>query len=95
MIYYQTKKFSRKLHLTTIMPLKREARNKRYNPTLNAKIVLQITVKSTKKRKRNIIWLNPPYSMNVKTNIVRKFLQLIDKHFPNITNYIKYLTEIM
>ena len=33
-------------------------------------------------RKRNIIWFNPPYSKNVKTNVARKFLQLIDRHFP-------------
>ena len=29
-----------------------------------------------------MIWFNPPYSKNVKTNIARDFLQLIDKHFP-------------
>ena len=34
------------------------------------------------KRKRKIIWFNPPFSMNVKTNIAKNFLQLIDKHFP-------------
>ena len=33
-------------------------------------------------RKRKILWFNPPYSMNVKTNIARNFLQLLDKHFP-------------
>ena len=33
-------------------------------------------------RKRNIIWFNPPYSKNVKTNVAQKFLRLIDKHFP-------------
>ena len=33
-------------------------------------------------RKRRVIWFNPPWSMNVKTNLGRKFLQLIDKHFP-------------
>ena len=33
-------------------------------------------------RKSNIIWFNPPYSKNVKTNIAPKFLRLIDKHFP-------------
>ena len=32
--------------------------------------------------KWKIIWFNPPYSMNVQTNVARKFLQLIDKHFP-------------
>ena len=34
------------------------------------------------KRKRKIIWFNPPFSMNVKTNVAKNFLQLIDKHFP-------------
>ena len=35
-----------------------------------------------KKRKRNIIWFNPPYSKSVKTNIGRIFIKLISKHFP-------------
>ena len=34
------------------------------------------------RRKRNIIWFNPPYSRNVTTNVANKFLRLIDKHFP-------------
>ena len=34
-------------------------------------------------RKRNIIWFNPPFSKNVETNIAKRFLQLIDKHFPS------------
>ena len=38
--------------------------------------------KDSRKRKRNIIWFNPPYNMRVQTNIAKKFLQLIDKHFP-------------
>ena len=33
-------------------------------------------------RQRNVIWFNPPYSKNVKTNIARDFLRLLDKHFP-------------
>ena len=33
-------------------------------------------------RKRNIIWFNPPYSKNVKTNVAQRFLRLLDKHFP-------------
>ena len=33
-------------------------------------------------RKRKIIWYNPPFSKNVKTNIGQKFLGLVDKHFP-------------
>ena len=39
------------------------------------------------KRRRNrkrytVTYFNPPFALNVKTNIGAKFLQLIDKHFP-------------
>ena len=40
-------------------------------------------------RQRNIIWFNPPFSMNVCTNIGRNFLNLIDKHFPSHHNLHK------
>ena len=33
-----------------------------------------------RKRSRKIIWFNPPYSKNVKTNIGKTFLMLINKH---------------
>ena len=33
-------------------------------------------------RKRHILWFNPPYSADVRTNVGAKFLKLIDKHFP-------------
>ena len=36
----------------------------------------------SRKRKRNIVWYNPPFSKHVSTNVGRKFLNLIDKHFP-------------
>ena len=32
-------------------------------------------------RQRKIIWFNPPFAKNVKTNIGRDFLKLVDKHF--------------
>jgi len=35
-----------------------------------------------RKRQRNIIWFNPPFSKNVQTNIGREFLNLIKKCFP-------------
>ena len=38
---------------------------------------------------KKIIWFNPPYSVHVKRNIGRIFLQLIDKHFPRHHNYRK------
>ena len=37
-------------------------------------------VKSTKKKK-NLIYYNPPFNATVKTNIGKQFLLLIDKHF--------------
>ena len=33
-------------------------------------------------RKRNVIWFNPPFSVNVKTKVGNYFLNLIRKHFP-------------
>ena len=36
----------------------------------------------TTKRKRKIIWFNPPYNQNVSVNIAKIFLKLFDKHFP-------------
>jgi hypothetical protein len=42
------------------------------------------TVFPTKKknRKRNTTWFNPPYSMNVKSNVGKEFLNLVDTAFP-------------
>ena len=42
-----------------------------------------------RKRKRKIIWFNPPYNKNVTTNIARRFLSLIDQHFPKHHRYHK------
>ena len=38
-----------------------------------------------RKRTRDVIWWNPPYSINVDTNIGAKFLALVDKCFPRGT----------
>ena len=38
--------------------------------------------RNKRRRKRQIIWWNPPFSMNVKTNIGARFLALINKCFP-------------
>jgi hypothetical protein len=46
----------------------------------------------SKNRKRKIIWFNPPYSKNVKTNVGATFIRLINKHFPKGSNYIRSLT---
>ena len=41
-----------------------------------------VTQQPRRNRQRNIIWFNPPFSKNVKTNIARSFLKLVDTHFP-------------
>ena len=40
------------------------------------------TTRSKRNRKRNIIWYNPPWNSNVKTNLGKKFLSIVDKCFP-------------
>ena len=40
------------------------------------------TRKPKNRQRNNILWYNPPFSKNTSTNIGRKFLALIDKHFP-------------
>ena len=35
-----------------------------------------------KMRKQKIIWFNPPYSNNVKSNVGKQFLRLVRRHFP-------------
>ena len=45
--------------------------------------------KQSKNRSRNIIWFNPPYNQNVRTNIAKSFLCQIDKHFPKSHKFHK------
>ena len=33
-------------------------------------------------RKKTVVWWNPPFSINVKTNVGAQFFKLLDKHFP-------------
>ena len=37
----------------------------------------------SRRRRRKVIWFNPPYSANVKTNIGKTFFGIIKKHFPD------------
>lgn len=43
--------------------------------------------KTKKCRKRKILWYNPPFNKNVKTNIGNKFLDLLKKHFPSTSKF--------
>ena len=47
-----------------------------------------------KERKRKIIWFNPPYSANVKTNFGKIFLQLIKRHFPKGHKFANIFNKI-
>ena len=47
----------------------------------------------TKKSKRDIIWYNPPFNLAVRTNVGRKFLSPIDKHFPKSNKLSKLLNR--
>ena len=42
----------------------------------------QETEKKKRTRTRKITWFNPPYSMDVETNVGKQFLDLLDQHFP-------------
>ena len=35
-----------------------------------------------KKRRRKVIWYNPPFSLNVKTNVEQLFFKILRKNFP-------------
>ena len=49
--------------------------------------------KDTKRRKRKIIWFNPPYSKNVSTKVGNQFLKLINKHFPRHHKFYKLFNK--
>ena len=48
----------------------------------NQELIYNAPVKKRRKRSRKIIWYNPPYNANVRTNIGRIFLNMVKKHFP-------------
>ena len=46
-----------------------------YNPASNT------PQRKKRQRKRRVIWWNPPYSTNVKTNVGKLFFKVMQKHF--------------
>ena len=40
------------------------------------------TDKKKRKRQRRILWFNPPYDMQVKTNVAQKFMTIVEECFP-------------
>ena len=58
----------------------------------NSKLEYSLPVSQSpqkKARKRKIIWFNPPFDLGVSTNLAKKFLCLIDEHFPKHHRYHK------
>ena len=49
--------------------------------------------KRSRKRKRKVIWFNPPYCKSVRTNIGKKILQIIKKYFGHNSKFKKYLNK--
>ena len=45
-------------------------------------IQLNLQQNNTSRRTRKTIWFNPPFSLNIKTNMAEMFSQLIGTHFP-------------
>ena len=42
-----------------------------------------------RQRRKNILWYNPPFSANIKTNIGKAFFSILDKHFPKDSELAK------
>ena len=46
-----------------------------------------------RKRRRKIIWFNPPFSLSVKTNIGKLFFKMLKKHFPKANQLSKIFNK--
>ena len=46
-----------------------------------------------KQRKWEIIWFKPKYSLNIKTNVGKLFLKLLDRHFPRAHKFYKIFSH--
>ena len=64
-----------------------------YNHQLTYQKSINNKSKDTKRRKRKIIWFNPPYSKNVWTKVGNQFLKLINKHFPRHHKFYKLFNK--
>ena len=61
-------------------------KNSGYQATLKFEKTSQNTRRN---RNRKVIWFNPPFSLNVKTNIGKEFFKLICKNFPRNHSFRK------
>ena len=49
--------------------------------------------KKKRKRERNPIYFNPPFSLNVETDVGRTFLKIVEKHFPKKSKLHKFFNK--
>ena len=56
-------------------------------------IAYEVPKAKPKNRKRKVIWFNPPYSSNVKTNIGKIFMNMLEKHFPEDHKFRKLFNK--
>ena len=57
---------------------------------------LQYTKKPTirkRTRKKNVVWFNPPWNDEVSTNIAKRFLAMVDRHFPKGSTLGKHINR--
>ena len=47
----------------------------------------------TRNRQRNILWYNPPFNQEVKTNLGKEFFRIIDQNFPTQHSLHKILNR--
>ena len=81
---------SNKKHFDKAAPIYNEAlKNSGFNETLK----FLPAIPTRRHRGRNIIWFNPPFSSNVKTNVGKLFLNLSQKHFPGHHKYYKLFNK--
>ena len=73
--------FSEEIFNDSVIPYHDALDKSVYKHKVNYKANID-TASNKKQRKRHIIWFNPPYSKNVKTNRGRIFLNLMKNYFP-------------
>ena len=68
--------------------------NSRFNDDIIYTPVIESNnLERNKTRKRKVIWFNPPYSVNMETNIGKTFLKLVKKHFPRNNSFHKIFNK--
>ena len=63
------------------------------NSGFNETLKFSATIPKRRHRGKNIVWFNPPFSSNDKTNVGKLFLSPLQKHFPRHHMYYKLFNK--